>query len=191
MLSMSVWHFCMVGCTCCYNCFTVVSPDREYRPELIPRRGEWIAWASALIVSAAWIALRWNERPVFIVLPFLAITLVLAALSISLGNWMDRRTVIRLGEAGMEYDNGLRHVRLPWAEVQQVRVLPSHWGKKVQVFGERIYFSFRTLGEVRLQGEMKGRMGFEKGEEILRQIILSGGLQVMEREGDETNYVRP
>lgn len=169
----------------------MISPDREYRPELIPRRGEWIAWGSALIVSASWIILRLNERPVFVAVPFLAVTLILAALSISLSNWMDRQTVIRLGEGGLEYDNGLRHVQLTWPEIHQVRVFPSRWGKKIQVFGERVYFSFRTLGEVHLQGELKGRMGFEKGEEILRQIVFSGGLQIMEREGEESYYVRP
>ena len=168
----------------------MISPDHEYRSELIPRRGEWIAWGSTLIIGATWIILRLNERPVFVAVPILAITLMLAALGISLGNWMDRRTVIRLGEGGVEFDNGLRHVRFAWPEVHQVRVFHSRWGKKVHVFGERVYFSFRTLGEVHLQGELKGRMGFEKGEEILRQIVLSSRLQIMEREGEETYYVR-
>jgi len=169
----------------------VITPDREYHPELIPRRGEWIAWGSTLIVSATWIILRLNQRPVFLAVPFLAITLMLAALGISLGNWMDRQTVIRLGEVGVEFDNGLRQVRLTWPEVHQVRVFPSRWGNKVQVFGEQVYFSFRTLGEVHLQGELKGRMGFENGEEILRQIVLLSGLQTKEREGEVIYYVRP
>ncbi|HEY5670190.1 MAG TPA: hypothetical protein VIS10_09355 [Anaerolineales bacterium] len=169
----------------------MITPDREYHPELIPRRGEWIAWGSTLVVSAAWIILRLSGQSVFVAVPFLAITLLLVAMGISLGNWMDRRTVIHLGDDGVKFDNGLRNVNLSWPEVHQVRVLPSRFGKKVQVFGEQVYFSFRTLGEVHLQGELKGRMGFEKGEEILRQIVLMSGLQIMEREGEEIYYIRP
>jgi len=48
-----------------------------------------------------------------------------------------------------------------------LQVIPSAWGKKVRVIGENGHFDFRTLGEVRLQGEVKGRLGFEKAKRIL------------------------
>lgn len=168
-----------------------VGSDREYRPKLIPRRGEWTAWGSALMIGTTWLALRLIGRPVSWTMPFLAITLALAALSISLSNWVDRQTVIRLNESGIEYHNGLRHVKFSWPEIRQVYVDPSRWGDKVQVIGERKYFSFRTMGEVWFQGELKGRMGFEQGEELLREIVHSSGLKIVEQEGKGSYYARP
>lgn len=168
-----------------------VGSNREYRPKLIPRRGEWIAWGSALTVGATWLALRLIGRPVSWTLPFLAIILALAALSISLGNWVDRRTVIRLNESGIEFDNRLRHVKFAWPEIRHVYVLPSRWGDKVQVVGERAHFSFRMLGEVWYQGELKGRMGFNEGDEILHEIIASSGLKKSAKQGEGSYYVHP
>ncbi len=162
--------------------------DREYRPELISRRGEWTAWASALLVGIGWLVLRWFGRSIPIGMPLFAIVLMLAALSISLSNWVDRQTVMRLNEKWIEFHSGLRHVRLLWQEIQQVRVLPSRWGDKVQVIGERAHFSFRTLGEVWFQSELKGRMGFEKGDEILHEIIASSGLKRIAEQGGEGSY---
>jgi len=69
-------------------------------------------------------------------------------------------------------------------------VLPSRWGSKVQINGVRSYFVFHTLGEVRLHGEMKGRMGFEKGEQILRHLVLKSGLTITDREGEGYYYAR-
>lgn len=162
----------------------------EFRPERIPRRGEFIAWCSALLVGIAWLILLMKDQPVHPALPFLEVFLLLSGLSISLGNWMDRRTLIKLDEAGVGFQNGLRDVRLGWDEVVQVRVFPARWGKKVQVMGDKAFFEFRTLGEVKLQGEQKARLGFERGEDILRQIIISSSLQPDEGQGEGYYYVR-
>ena len=98
--------------------------------------------------------------------------------------------MIRLYDDRVEFHNGLRHVQLKWDEVERVRVFPVRWGKKVQVFGKSSFFEYRTLGEVRVQGELKGRLGFDQGEEILRQIILNAGLQIAENQAEEYYYVR-
>ena len=167
------------------------SPDQEYRPELISRRGEWVAWSCALLVGIGWLVLRWFGRDVSISMPLFAIVLMLAALSISLSNWVDRQTVMRMNANWIEFHSSLRHVRLLWPEIRQVRVSPSRWGNKVQVIGEHAHFSFRTLGEVWFQDELKGRMGFEKGDEILHEIIDSSGLKrVSEQDGERAYYAR-
>jgi len=162
----------------------------EFRPEGISRRGEFVAWGSTLLVVTGWLILRFNAQPVPSAVPFLAILLFLSGLGISLGNWMDRRTSIQLIETGIAFQNGLRNVRLAWGEIKQVRLYPARWGKKVQVFGEKSFFEFRTLGEVKYQGELKARFGFEKGEEILRQIIIRAGLESSEQPQEGYYYVR-
>jgi hypothetical protein len=101
------------------------------------------------------------------------------AATISLGNWMDRHTLIGLDEAGVGYRNGLRNVPLKWEDIQQVRVLPAQWGNRVQVIGEQAYFVFNTLGEVQVQGKIMGRVGFIDGEAILQRIIKSADLRAV------------
>lgn len=162
----------------------------QFHPELLSRRGELIAWGSAALVAATWLFLLLRGGAVTLAVPVLTVFLVLAGASISLGNWMDRRTVIRLDQDGIEYHNGLRHVHLAWTEIKEVRTLPSRWGVKVQVFGQRSFFEYRTLGEVKIGGELKGRLGFKDGEEILQQIITRGQLQVVKEAGQTYYYAR-
>ena len=149
---------------------------QEFRPELISRRGELIAWGSALLVGGAWSVLRHSPGYASRLVPILAVPLLIAALSISLGNWMDRHTLLHLDPEGVRFSNGLRHVQLQWDQIQQVRVLPAAWGKKVQVFGERVYFAFFTLGEVKAQGRVLGRTGIAAGESALQCILESAHL---------------
>lgn len=169
---------------------------REYRPDRLSRRGEITAWILAAVVGAAWLALSLRGSQISTAIPLLEAFLLLAALSISLGNWMDRRTLLRVDDSGVAFTNGLRNVSLTWPEVYQVRVQPGGWGKRVQVLGQsgqgkQTYFGFRTSGVVRVQGEEKGRMGFEAGDEILRTIIERSGLQVAERTVRGELYSRP
>ena len=163
---------------------------RLYRPELIPRRGEFVAWISAGLVGLAVIFLFLTHQRVSWVILGLLMFLSLSALVISLGNWMDRQTTIRIDSDVIEYQNGLRRVSLPWDEVLEVRVSPAAWGMRVQVRGEHTFFIFHTLGEVRHKGELKGRMGFEAGEEILRQIVLKSNLHIVDDTGGGYYYAR-
>ena len=167
-----------------------------YYPVQISRRGEYVAWGLALLVAAGWVLLSVTGRPVYRVIPILDVFQVILAASISLGNWMDRRTRLALDAEGLSFQNGLRDVRLSWPQVLEVRVWPTQLGKKVEVIGsqasnqagERRHFQFRTLGKLQFRGEVRGQTGFEKGEEILRQIIQNSGLQVVEQNGDRYLY---
>lgn len=163
---------------------------REYRPELIPRRGEIVAWIGTLLTGLTWLVLAVSGQRVVIMIPVLFFLLLFSAFIISLSNWTDRQTRITILADGVEYKNGLRSVRFSWAEIREIRVTPGRWGEKVQVYGEHSYFTFHTLGEVRLQGNLKGRMGFDKGAEILRQLVLHSGLQIVDQLGDGYYYAR-
>jgi hypothetical protein len=58
-----------------------------------------------------------------------------------------------------------------------VQVLPMNLGRLVRVVGDKTFFSFRTLGEVTLRGQMRGRVGFAQGEQILALILERSGLK--------------
>ena len=149
---------------------------REFHPELVSRRSEAIAWGSAIVVNGAWLLLILFNQSMSFWLPILGIPLLLIAIGISLGNWMDRKTVLNLDVNGVYFSNGLRHADLSWNEIKEVRVLPAQWGEKVQVFGEKVYFAFHTLGEVTSNGKVLGRTGFLDGDLILAQILAKSGL---------------
>lgn len=155
--------------------------SREYRPELIPRRGEAIAWLGTLIVAVAIAILILTGNQISFWLLILGAPLALVSIGISLGNWMDRHTVMMLSAQGINYRNGLRRVELGWNEIQELRVLPAQWGKKVQVFGEAAYFGFHTLGEVSAQGRSLGRTGFKEGEQILKTILDEADLKLVQQ----------
>jgi len=167
-----------------------VAEPREYRPERLPRRGEWIAWGFSLTTLAVWLILALLEKPVFVGFKLLAGTLLLASLAISLGNWMDRRTFLRIEPQGLHFENGLRKISLPWEEIRAVEVYPSNLGDKVRVLGSQSSFNFRTLGEVRLRGDLKGRMGFSDGEQILRQVLRMAHLKEVRQSGEVYYYSR-
>jgi hypothetical protein len=157
------------------------SSRSEYRPELIPRRGEFIAWVMTLIALSGWLILGVLGVQVHLSLKVFGIFFTFAALAISLGNWTDRRTRLRLEPEGVFFENGLRKVYLPWGEIRLVEVIPTSWGKKVRVVGDTNHFEFRTLGEVVLKGQIKGRLGFEQGDQILSQILEQAHLKVASR----------
>lgn len=165
-------------------------PEQDtFTPELLPRRGEWNAWIFALAATVGVVIIQtWAIVPSWAW--FFVAFLYFSALSISLGNWMDRHTRLTLFPDGVAYENGLRRARLGWDEIQTVRVLPARWGRTVQVIGKSSHFSFNTLGEVQFRGELRGRTGFAQGEAILDSVIRSAGLLSVTRQEPYTIYLR-
>jgi hypothetical protein len=162
---------------------------REFHPELVPRRGEINAWIFSVLTAGGVFVLQTKQNVpgwVWIFLSFL----VFSAVSISLGNWIDRRAAIVMEESSIQFENGLRSVRLGWREVQKVAVLPARWGKNVQVIGEKTHFGFKTLGEVQFQGKVRGHTGFAAGDEILNTILKKANLQLVEQKEKEYYYAR-
>jgi hypothetical protein len=165
------------------------SENREFRPTLLSRRGEWTAWALVLAASVGmWFLQRGGYIPLWTW--FFWGFLLFSALSISLGNWLDRNTVLWMEADGIRFENGLRRVRLRWSEVQKVSVFPARWGKAIQVIGEKSHFGFKTLGEVKFQGEVRGRTGFPAGQLILDIILRRSGLVLIEESNNAYYYAR-
>ncbi|MBC8332763.1 MAG: PH domain-containing protein [Anaerolineae bacterium] len=168
-----------------------MSAKRDFTPELIPRKGEWIAWILAGLALIFWGLVRFRVESVPWGAIALFVILFLSAGSISLGNWVDRHTVLSLDPEGIQYRNGLRSINLKWEDVQEVRVLESTWGQRVQVINPTISFIFRTLGEVRVQDDLKGRLGFAEGAFILKEILASAGLSKHADSEKVRYYTRP
>ena len=164
---------------------------QTFHPTVIPRRGEAYAWGSTLFLLgglALWTLLT-DSPPPWAFWLFVAF-FGLSALSISLGNWMDRHTLLRLQPDGVFFTNGVRRVFLPWESIHSVRVAPDEFGKRVYVRGEGGHFTFRTLSRVKVAGRIQGAFGFPDGETILGHILAAAGLEQQETSGEETYYGR-
>jgi uncharacterized protein (DUF58 family) len=164
--------------------------SRTHTPELLPRLGEFSAWALT-IASALGLSLLSSPTQIPFLAWFLVIFFAFSAASISLGNWMDRRTFIRLEPDGVVFENGLRKTRLIWSEIQELRTSPARWGTSAQVMGGQSHFSFSTLGEMRFQGKVRARTGFAEGRLIIDEIIRAAGLTKMVQDGQLKIYSRP
>ncbi len=168
------------------------TPETQtFHPVLVPRRGEAYAWGSTLLLfggMALWALFTGTPPPWFfwIFVAFFG----LSALSISLGNWMDRRTLLRLHPEGVFFTNGVRRVFLPWEAIQSVRVAPDEFGERVHVQGTTGHFTFRTLSQVKVDGRVQGAFGFAEGENILAHIVSAAGLTRQETMGQESYYGR-
>ena len=163
---------------------------KSYTPELLPRQGELNAWLLAVACSAGIYILSLRAAIPYWAW-FLFGLLLFSALSISLGNWMDRRTRIVIEASGVAFYNGLRKTNLDWNLILEVRVAPARWGSSVQVIGQQSHFTFSTLGEMEFQGKSRGRTGFVAGKEILDEIMGSAGLIKTTRNGQFLTYSRP
>ncbi|MCS7248776.1 MAG: PH domain-containing protein [Anaerolineales bacterium] len=164
--------------------------EEVFTPEPPTRNGERNAWLVAFLMVALWLIFKvahWQTPPALAVL--VALTLGVAIL-ISLANWVERKTLLAIGSEGIRFENGLRRVYLAWDEIEQVRVRPTLWGRRVQVRGKATQFAFYTLGELKYRGMVRAKTGFAQGEEILRQTVLKSSLQIAEQLGEEVVYIR-
>lgn len=173
-----------------YNGFMDGTNIHTYTPELQPRRSELLAWGLAGASLLGLFLLNLGGMIYFWAIIFVTF-MFFAAISISLGNWMDRQTKLVLDDYGVSYTNGLRHVRLDWPVIKNVTTNPARWGEKVQVLGEKGHFDFNTLGEVSYQNQVQGRVGFQQGDKIKEDIIDKCGLSLVAKKGNSYYYSRP
>jgi hypothetical protein len=163
-----------------------MSDASEFRPEITSRRGEFFAWVAALGMGVVLILAQMNWGSVAAFMWIFAGLLFFSAASISLGNWMDRRSIIRLLPDGIAFENGLRSVTLGWPEVRNVTVARARLGKRVEVVGEASHFAFKLLNETTMNGQVF-RTGFAAGQMILDTVLKSSGLQ-LKSEAEGTAY---
>jgi hypothetical protein len=164
--------------------------SHTFTPEIQPRRSELVAWGLAGASLVGLLLLNLGGMVYFWAMVFV-IFIFFAAMSISLGNWMDRQTRLVIDDDGVSYTNGLRHVRLDWPFIKNVTTHPARWGENVQVLGEKGHFDFNTLGEVTYQRQVLGHIGFQQGDKIKEEIISKCGLSMVAKKGDSYYYSRP
>jgi hypothetical protein len=149
----------------------------EFRPERFSRQGEAMAWGLTILAGVGWAVFTARGIPLPFLYRIISAVLLITALSLTLTNWVDRSTILHLDDEGVRFENGLRHVEMHWPEIMRVQVIPMNLGRLVRVISQKTYFTFRTLGEVTMRGQTRGRVGFAQGDQILATILERSGLQ--------------
>lgn len=162
----------------------------DAKPVLNSRRNEFIAWLFSVVLLVAVLVTSRNRIELYTWF-YIGVALVsLAAVVLSLNNWIERNTLLRIDQQGVAYASPLRSLALGWEQIEKMRVVRSVLNKKIYVFGERSFFSFHTLAEGKVGGRVKARMGFAEGEQILQIILERAKLTLMEQQDGSAYYAR-
>lgn len=159
---------------------------REYRPAPVSRKNELVSWGVAFLLISSVVLTSMQGQAVPLAITVLTVFVGLAAVVISFGNWMERKTILVVATGHIHYQNGVRRATLAWDQIQQILVDEDRLSKKVTIIGEQAHFRFRLLSEPRYKGEVRGQFGFEEGDEIMRIITERSGQQPTQSEEDKT-----
>jgi hypothetical protein len=151
--------------------------EDHFQPNPPKRRGELIAWTSAVALGIMNVALfrLANRFQLFGLILFLFFAL--AALLISFGNWMDANTKIYIDSERVHYANPLRDVNLKGTSIEELWTEKSGKAWRVAVFGGGKYFTYSTETELGGGSKSPMRIGIKGGERLARMIRELGRLR--------------
>lgn len=163
-----------------------LSTDLSYKPIINSRRSELMAW----IFSISLIVIQFAQ-PVtgFFKVGgiLLAIFFLLSAIIISLGNWTNRKTVLRIREVGIDLDNGIKMITFKWQDIIRIEVFTGRFNDKISLITESGRMNFDIAVSDDNKSATSQRFGFQEGDEILK--ILLDRSKVSQQKVDAEGYV--
>ncbi len=162
---------------------------QDFQPLLAPRVNELTFWLVAVVFLLVGFFLRSIEMPGSFFAILLGILALLQAIGLSVSNWMDRKTVLRLRPEGIMYQNGLQHIDLSWEQIQGVEVVRTRWNsRRVFVLGNNRKFHFQTLARLMYNNQKVLKYGFEQGDYILAMILKNCEFEMTTQPNPDSYY---
>ena len=160
-------------------------PDgKTYRPAPVDRRGERVGWLLSLALAGGLLLLqRFSGGIAWLGLVFLALLVALAAL-VSIGNWLEAGTSIRIDAQAIEERTPLRSVRLGWGEVDEMWTWPASRGWRILLRGTGGQILFRTGERMSFPRGAELRLGFPEGEQMAGVVRRAARLSAPLRQDD-------
>ena len=157
--------------------YPVFSNNQEtFRPIPPNRRGELVAWLSALTVTLSIVILHLLRGSVPCYAFGILVFLFTASLLISYGNWMESRTSIQVSETGIRFASPVRRLSFSWPDIDCLAALKTRVGWRVMVEGEQGSFTFRTGGKIAIGSLEAPLTGYPDGERLASLIRGMAGL---------------
>lgn len=149
---------------------------RCFKPQALDRYGERLAWSLAAALTALTLFMFWRQGVWIAALIVITSLCIVAALLISYGNWMERRTEIEVTAQGLRYRNPLRELRADWGSIMAVFIYPRGDGWRVIIESDSTSFSFQTQTTLRLGWGREVETGIIDGLLLTSNIVGSARL---------------
>ena len=147
-----------------------LSTPQTLKPIQNPRRSEMTAWFLSLCLIL--ILIFSTEGGFFKVGGIILCTFFLiSAVIISLGNWQNRKTVLRLSRDQIWYFNGIKESSLSWEEIQRVEVYSGRFNDKISLVSDSGIIRFDIVNLEHFDQDKTPNYGFKEGVKILNSIL--------------------
>lgn len=166
------------------NANEILNAEEFFRPLPSNRRGEFIAWSSAVVVGLVGGALFWQSGRVSSLAIFLFIFFCSSAILISYGNWMEAHTLIRLSPECVIYQSPVRKVTLALNDVHELWVSSAGRGWRIAVRGVEGGFTYRTAARLGGYSDQVVYIGIEHGDRLAGLLRSMAQLSTPALEGE-------
>lgn len=164
-----------------------LSTPQTYKPIQNSRRPELLAWFFSFCII--FILIFSPQTGLFrIGGVILATFFLLSAVTISLGNWQNRNSVLKLSKDKIWYFNGVKELSFTWDEIQRVEVFRGRFNDKINLVSESGSISFDIIGLEQFNQDKTPYYGFREGAEILNFILKQTNLNEQKQDGSGYYY---
>jgi hypothetical protein len=147
-----------------------IEKDESFQPQQGSRKGELIAWGSAILIAVALGIYYLLTQSVQCMTAGLFLFFLASGAVITFGIWTDARTRVDLSRAGLHYNSPFRDVILDWADLQSLRASKAGAVWKVTVSGADQYFTLRISEEPLTEDNPRGFLVLPEGDRLVRLI---------------------
>jgi hypothetical protein len=165
-----------------------LSTPSAYKPVMNSRRSEVLAWIFSICIVLVLFVLP--SSGFFRIAGFvLATFFTFSAIVMSLGNWVSRKTELRMYDEFLWLDNGIRVTTIRWEDIDCLEVFPGRFNDKIIVNSDSSNrLSFDVIKANVESGEAINIAGFKERDIILEMIIKSSGLNEKRKDGQQGYY---
>lgn len=164
-----------------------LSTLQTYKPRINSRRPELMAWIFSLSIILFLIA---QPQTGFFAIGgvILAVFFIFSALTISIGNWVNRKTELSFNKDEICFYNGIRKTCFQWEDITRMEIYPGRFNDKISLLKEAERLNFDVIGSNETIPPSSPRYGFEEGEKILDIILDRTNLVNQRYEGQGYYY---
>jgi hypothetical protein len=147
-----------------------VDEEEIFQPPQSPRKGELIAWGSAVAIALALGIFYVLTQTVQCLTAGLLLFFLISGGLISFGIWIDTRTSIRVSREGVRYKNPFKEVELGWDKVNSVHAAKAGSVWKIAVTGMDQYFTLRVSESPEGKDSPRAFLVIPNGDRLVRII---------------------
>jgi hypothetical protein len=168
-----------------------IQNEKTFQPAAGSRKGELIAWGSALVVGLVLTIFYFATREIQCLTGGLFVFFLIAGLLITFGLWVDSKTFAKVSPDGLHFKSPFRNVNLNWDQVDEVRAIKAGTVWRVIVKGGGRYFRLRVLEDEETSETGRRFMVIPQADRLVRIICGMAKLRYPRNIEDEWVCNRP